>query len=58
MMWHTTMCPDSRRLIRVNPDDVYETQRMFEILLGDDLDGRKEFIEDNGERYLEMLDLS
>ena len=57
-MWHTTMCPDSRRLIRVNPDDVYETQRMFEILLGDDLDGRKEFIEDNGERYLEMLDLS
>lgn len=58
MMWHTTMCPDSRRLIRVNPDDIYETQRMFEILLGDDLDGRKEFIEDNGERYLEMLDLS
>lgn len=58
MMWHTTMCPDTRRLIRVNPDDVYETQRMFEILLGDDLDGRKDFIEDNGERYLEMLDLS
>lgn len=58
MMWHTTMCPDTRRLIRVNPDDIYETQRMFEILLGDDLDGRKDFIEDNGERYLEMLDLS
>lgn len=58
MMWHTTMCPDTRRLIRVKPDDVFETQRMFEILLGDDLDGRKEFIEDNGERYLELLDLS
>lgn len=58
MMWHTTMCPDTRRLIRVTPDDIYETQRMFEVLLGDDLDGRKEFIEDNGEQYLELLDLS
>ncbi len=58
MMWLTTMCPTSRRLIRVTPDELFETQRMFEILLGDDLDGRKEFIEDNGEQYLELLDLS
>lgn len=58
MMWQTTMNPETRRLIRVKPDDVYETQRMFEVLLGDDLDGRKEFIEDNGEAYLELLDLS
>lgn len=58
MMWLTTMNPESRRLIRVQPDDVFETQRMFEVLLGDDLDGRKEFIEDNGETYLELLDLS
>jgi DNA gyrase subunit B len=58
MMWLTTMNPESRRLIRVQPDDVFETQKMFEVLLGDDLDGRKEFIEDNGEAYLELLDLS
>lgn len=58
MMWLTTMCPDTRKLIRVTPDNVFETQKMFEVLLGDDLEGRKEFISDNGERYLEMLDLS
>lgn len=58
MMWHTTMCPETRKLIRVNPDNVFETQKMFEVLLGDDLDGRKEFIEENGERYRELLDLS
>lgn len=58
MMWLTTMCPTSRRLIRVTTDDVFETQRMFEVLLGDDLDGRKIFIEENGEQYIEMLDLS
>lgn len=58
MMWHTTMCPETRRLIRVTADNIYETQKMFEVLLGDDLIGRKEFIEDNGELYLEMLDLS
>lgn len=58
MMWHTTMCPDSRKLIRVTPDNVFETEKMFEVLLGDDLDGRKEFISENGERYLELLDIS
>ncbi|MBF4693836.1 toprim domain-containing protein [Fusibacter ferrireducens] len=59
MMWQTTMCPDSRKLIRISSkEDYYEIQRMFEVLLGDDLEGRKDFIEENGEHYLEMLDLS
>lgn len=58
MMWHTTMSPDTRKLIRVTPDNVFETEKMFEVLLGDDLEGRKEFISDNGERYLELLDIS
>lgn len=58
MMWHTTMCPQTRKLIRVTPDNIYETQKMFEVLLGDDLDGRKDFISENGERYLELLDIS
>lgn len=58
MMWHTTMSPETRKLIRVTPDNVFETQRIFEVLLGDDLEGRKNFISDNGDHYLEMLDLS
>lgn len=59
MMWQTTMCPASRKLIRISSEEnFYEIQKMFEVLLGDDLDGRKEFIEENGEHYLEMLDLS
>lgn len=58
MMWRTTMSPETRRLIRVTTDNVFETQKMFEVLLGDDLEGRKLFIQDHGERYLEMLDLS
>lgn len=58
MMWHTTMSPDSRRLIRVMPTDSAETQRIFDVLLGDELESRKIFIEEHGHRYLEMMDLS
>lgn len=58
MMWKTTMCPDSRRLIEIEPEDVQRTETMFETLLGDDLEGRKAFIEKFGDEYLELLDLS
>lgn len=58
MMWQTTMNPASRRLIRVLPDDVVRTQEVFDLLLGDNLAGRKQFIEENGYRYLEMIDVS
>ena len=58
MMWQTTMSPDSRRLIQVMPDDLEHTQKTFDILLGDDLDGRKEFIAEHGHEYLELLDLN
>ena len=58
MMWKTTMCPDSRKLVSVLPDDEELTGKVFGILLGDDLQGRKDFISDHGEKYLEMLDLS
>ncbi len=44
MMWLTTMSPDTRRLIKIVPEDVEETQKMFDVLLGDDLQGRKNFI--------------
>ena len=58
MMSLTTMNPETRRLIKVTPTDAEQTKRMFDVLLGDDLDGRKEFIRDNGSRYLEAADIS
>ena len=53
MMWQTTMNPATRRLIQVIPDDVAKTQEMFEVLLGDNIKGRKEFIEDFGHLYVD-----
>ncbi|MBR1864340.1 MAG: DNA topoisomerase [Ruminococcus sp.] len=58
MMSLTTMNPATRRLIKVNPDDIEMTQWMFDMLLGDDLAGRKEFITNNGADYLDMADIS
>lgn len=58
MMWLTTMNPETRRLIRVTPSQAQETSDMFDLLLGDNLAGRKEFIAENGSRYLEMADIS
>ena len=58
MMWLTTMNPETRRLIKVLPDEVEKTQKVFDLLLGDNLQGRKDFIESNGHLYLEMIDVS
>ncbi|MCH5207345.1 MAG: DNA topoisomerase [Oscillospiraceae bacterium] len=58
MMSLTTMNPSTRRLIRVKPADAEATRRMFDVLLGDDLAGRKDFIRENGSRYLEAADIS
>jgi len=58
MMWETTMNPASHRLIRVQPCEAKETADMFDLLLGDNLEGRKEYIAENGHLYLEMADLS
>ena len=58
MMWLTTMNPETRRLIRVMPEDVDETARVFDLLLGDNLAGRKEHIAEVGSRYLDLADLS
>jgi DNA gyrase subunit B len=52
------MHPDTRRLVRVNPTDVEETAHIFDVLLGDDLDGRKRIIAEHGAEYLDMLDLA
>ena len=58
MMWLTTMNPETRRLIKVMPEDVEHTAQVFDLLLGDDLAGRKSHIADNGYKYLEMADIS
>ena len=58
MMWLTTMNPATRRLIKVMPEDVERTAQVFDLLLGDDLAGRKNHIADNGYKYLELADIS
>ena len=58
MMNLTTMNPETRRLIKVMPQDAERTSQMFDLLLGDDLAGRKEFIAENGYMYLEEADIS
>ncbi|MBQ8683183.1 MAG: DNA topoisomerase [Clostridia bacterium] len=57
MMALTTMNPATRRLVKVNPTDALETAQVFDVLLGDDLEGRKRIISEHGHEYLDMLDL-
>lgn len=58
MMWETTMNPETRRLIKVMPEDVEKTQAMFDLLLGDNLSGRKEHIAEHGHDFLDLTDIS
>ena len=58
MMWLTTMNPETRRLIKVMPEDAELTSQIFDLLLGDNLQGRKDHIADNGYKYLELADIS
>ena len=58
MMWMTTMNPKTRRLIKVEPADVIETAEKFDLLLGDNLQGRKDYIANFGHLYIDMTDVS
>jgi len=58
MMWQTTMNPETRKLVRVVGDDVERTMEVFDLFLGDNLQGRKNFIEEHGEEYMDMIDIS
>lgn len=58
MMSLTTMHPATRRLIRITPENAARTAQVFDILLGDNLQERKEHIAQNGHLYMEMLDIS
>ena len=57
MMWLTTMNPETRRLIQVTLADAQKAAQMFDILLGDNLSARKDYIAEHGSRYLDMIDV-
>ena len=58
MMWLTTLNPETRRLIKVMPEDAERTAAMFDLLEGDNLQGRKDHIAENGYKFLELADIS
>lgn len=58
MMWQTTMNPETRRLILVLPEDAKKTAETFDLLLGDNIAGRKEHIEKDGYKYIDLSELS
>ena len=58
MMNMTTMNPETRRLIKVMPEDAEITAEIFEMLLGDNLAGRKDYITEHGYLYLDDTDIS
>ena len=58
MMWLTTMNPETRRLIRVMPEEAQRTSDQFDLLLGDNLAGRKVHIAENGYKYIDLADIS
>ncbi len=58
MMWLTTMNPETRRLIKVMPREAEATYEMFDLLLGNNLQGRKDYIASEGYKYLDLADIS
>ena len=58
MMSLTTMNPSTRRLIKIEPSFAQETADKFDLLLGDNLIGRKDYISENGHLYMDLTDVS
>ena len=58
MMNLTTMNPKTRRLIKVMPDDAAQTAEIFDVLVGNNLQARKDYIVEHGSEYIDRLDVS
>ena len=58
MMALTTMNPETRRIIRITPEDAESTAQMFDMLLGDNISARKDYIAEHGGDYLDLADIS
>ena len=52
------MNPATRRMIKLMPEDAEKTALYFDLLLGDHLQGREDYIAENGSQYLDLADIS
>jgi DNA gyrase subunit B len=57
MMWQTTMNPETRRLIKVVPNDIELTNKFFDLFLGENLQGRKNYINEHGYKYIDKIEV-